>query len=262
MPCCIVRLASDSPDDGWVYPTVATTYISGGRSGDTYFKDFIAAVEGLCLPPVDPSFIGVLGPIIMIPWDQPGYEDEDFYTLHAVTGEVDVYCASGYHFEPPSLDTDVTLSCMSNGMWMDPDAMTIRRCVKNKLSCDWPLDDLGALYCEPAIPVLQDLIVSTGAWQVPSIIVPPSSTCRYGPSSVGVCVVPLSDVGRISMALFSPLIAFGLLAVILMMQLAARTAISLGPQVGGAAWCIAGCSFHLSPTIGQERPPQPKVTVI
>ena len=156
------------PNDGWLWPPVPTTYISGGQSGITYCNDFITVFESLCLPPVDPSFRDVLGPILMVPWNQPGYEDDDFFTLHAVTGEVEVRCDTGYHFDPPALDTDVTLSCMANGMWMVPDAFTIQRCVRKQLPCEWPLDDLGELYCMPVLPLIQDLSVTSGNWQAPT----------------------------------------------------------------------------------------------
>jgi hypothetical protein len=45
-------------------------------------------------------------------------------------------------------------------------------------------------------------------------------------SYAGVCIVPLSDAGRLVMALLSPLIAFGLLAVVALLQYAARAALS------------------------------------
>jgi hypothetical protein len=39
-------------------------------------------------------------------------------------------------------------------MWMDYTVLTIRRCVRDKLNCTFPLADLGGLYCEPALPII------------------------------------------------------------------------------------------------------------
>jgi hypothetical protein len=131
---------------------------SGGRSGSVFYNDWITTHQGRCLPPVDPSFAAALGPVRLGPLTQalrwnfhttgtarPYVRDDD---------RIRIGCQHGHHLEPPSKEAEATLYCTPNGMWMDLDAFTIRRCVRNVLNCSAPLVDVGDVYCAPPPPVI------------------------------------------------------------------------------------------------------------
>ena len=141
-----------------------TTYFGGGYSGSVFYNDWLTTHEVRCFPPVDPSFADVLGAITLEPLQLDSTNRE--YVNGTFSSSADarfgrqsirISCAHGHHFEPPLLDSRASITCQGNGMWMDESVLTIRRCVKNKLNCSWPLTDLGGLYCEPALPILQEL---------------------------------------------------------------------------------------------------------
>jgi hypothetical protein len=126
---------------------------AGGRSGETFFNDWITQHDGRCLHPHDPSYASLLGNasslLLLSYWGV--FMDASWE--HTVT----VACAPGFHFEPPSLDAETTLTCMSSGVWMDTSIRSIRRCARDVLTCSWPLADLGGLDCEPALPLLTEM---------------------------------------------------------------------------------------------------------
>jgi hypothetical protein len=133
-----------------------------------YNNDFINTVKGRCLPPTDPSYLSTLGPVDIVVGNlspnNPNLVGGTFSTLNEnlVSGGLDlsVVCRAGYHFEPPSRDSWQVFSCFPNGVWMDPDILSIRRCVKDRLNCSYPLADLGGLWCEPMLPVLSEVRAS------------------------------------------------------------------------------------------------------
>ena len=45
-------------------------------------------------------------------------------------------------------------------MWHDTEARTVRRCVRDALNCTWPLVDIGLEYCQPQLPVVDDIYLS------------------------------------------------------------------------------------------------------
>ena len=71
-----------------------------------------------------------------------------------------MYCPKRYHFEPPSIYEYAQLWCQGDGMWTDPAAHTVRRCVRDVLNCTWPLVDLGLEYCQPTQAVVSNVYVS------------------------------------------------------------------------------------------------------
>ena len=105
---------------------------------------------------MDPSFADALGPVQLIVDDAlrqllsgGSYFPPTFSTTTEPIGPLAIACLSGHHFEPPSLDSQRPVVCAPNGLWVDADILSVRRCVKDRLSCRFPLADLGGLYCEP-----------------------------------------------------------------------------------------------------------------
>lgn len=140
----------------------ASTWTSGGRSGTHYYNDVMLSLPMRCWLPDDPSYRAALGPT---QWQPPLTRATDHWWQWvdgtAETGTyVVVFCPTGYHLEPPSIDFYVTLYCQADGMWMDPAANTVRRCVRNVLNCTLPLVDVGLEYCQPVLPIVSDVFVS------------------------------------------------------------------------------------------------------
>ena len=170
---------------------------SGGQSGSTFYSDWIQTVKARCLPPIDPSFLSTLGPVTLIITDLTA--TQVYYTLDSFPTATDhplpltVACQSGHHFEPPSRDTWRPLICAPNGVWMDADILSIRRCVKDRLRCDYPLADVGGLWCEPVLPVIREVrakyVDATGA-------------SRSAPSVDVVTLVELPVTGGVSLSLY------------------------------------------------------------
>ena len=131
----------------------AATWTSGGRSGGQYFNDVILSISPPCLSPTDPSYLAALGPM-QLAWPL----EPSFWTFAGLWTVG--YCPANFHLEPPSSEVFAFLTCEGDSMWMDEDANTVRRCVRDRLSCTWPLVDLGLDYCQPAPPVVQDVYVS------------------------------------------------------------------------------------------------------
>ena len=68
------------------------------------------------------------------PWSTPDDALESFFWESRGTATYNILrvdCAPRYPFWPPSLDSKVVVQCMSNGMWMDPALLSIRRCVRD-----------------------------------------------------------------------------------------------------------------------------------
>ena len=140
---------------------LAHTSLSGGQSGSTYFNDWMTSQRSRCLPPMDPSYLDALGPMRLGPQDGPGSAANNFYAGGSFdvtwANGLSVACVDGFHFEPPSLDSEILLVCAPNAMWMDASIFSMRRCVRDKLRCAYPLADLGGLYCEPELPLIQEV---------------------------------------------------------------------------------------------------------
>ena len=140
---------------------VFNTYHTGGQSGSRFYNDVMLTVKPRCLPPIDPSFRNALGPIVLVDASSL-FKRWLFGGSFATTTEsssiaATVACAVGYHFEPPSLDSQRLIMCAPNGMWMEGSSLTILRCVKDQLHCAYPLADLGGLWCEPALPLITEI---------------------------------------------------------------------------------------------------------
>ena len=161
------------------------SFISGGAASPYHttlhhhHNDFILAMRPRCLPPVDPSYTDALGPIILAPTDYVFDEEWGaFYygnTLSVTETPIvlKVACAAGFHFEPPTTDSEVGLQCGPDGMWVDVDLLSVRRCTRNRLNCTWPLTDLGGYSCEPSPPLIQELHAS---YEVGGVVVSVAET--------------------------------------------------------------------------------------
>ena len=142
--------------DRWVDFTVLA--MSGGRSGDRYLNDWVNINSALCLPPDDPSYLAVLGPVV--PLYNRTIKPQGVKALSPGT-ELDVACASDdYHWEPEEEGYGVWLLCAANGMWVDPFYFTVRRCVRTALQCPPPLEDLGE-GCQLPVPIISRLLVNS-----------------------------------------------------------------------------------------------------
>ena len=142
--------------------------LSGGRSGLQYSAElqFHNVYAFWCLPPNDTSFRDLLGPVRITGdwmakdwkyssdriWGAP-QERRTFYG-----GYLQVECLnSSFHWEPPSREPQLVLFCLSSGVWMDFYSQTIRRCVRQKLSCPPPLVDEGLDSCQFPPPTISSL---------------------------------------------------------------------------------------------------------
>ena len=154
-------------DDVFIGMYFYLSHTSGGQSGTgpaSYLNDFITTTAKRCLPPVDPSFRAALGPIQLIIneqltqyWDEEGFASTFPTITDPYASALTITCPPHHHFEPPSLDSQRPIICAANGLWMDPDSLTIRRCVRDHLPCSFPLTDLGGLYCEPMLPLITEV---------------------------------------------------------------------------------------------------------
>ena len=150
----------------WGLPSMQmqTSYLSGGQSGSTFHNDWMSIMRARCLPPTDPSFLQALGPMRIVPRNgalsKAVFEWNAFATygqVRLVEYKLLVSCAEGSHFEPPSMDSERWLTCAPNGMWLDEEILSIRRCMPDRLRCKYPLTDLGGTQCEPLLPVMMEL---------------------------------------------------------------------------------------------------------
>jgi hypothetical protein len=105
-----------------------------------------------CLLPTDPSYHDALGPMQILQLD-------DMKGWYQVNAQTTTRCLDGYHFEPPQRESHAPLYCSNVGMWMDWEAMTVRRCVQDKLNCSFPLVDLGFEDCQQPAPMIYSLLV-------------------------------------------------------------------------------------------------------
>ena len=162
-----------------------STIVSGGRSGDTYSSEWVSYQEAQCWWPEDPSYFGTLGAIRFVSlvtsgdrlfnyvrfWLAPGERalGDGFYVRADTLGAfhaadpVEVDCAAGWHFEPPLLpaaDTAV-LTCAATSEWVDVQLGGVRRCVRDREDCAWPLVDAGYSACVEPLPVLRSVAVYT-----------------------------------------------------------------------------------------------------
>ena len=132
-----------------------STWTSGGRSGSRYYNDVVLSLPLRCPLPDDPSYRSALGPMH---WQPPLASADTRWKWAEGTAEVGTmlvgYCASGYHLEPPLLNSYVWLHCRQDGMWMDIDSRTVLRCVRDEHNCTWPLVDLGLAHCQPVLPLV------------------------------------------------------------------------------------------------------------
>jgi hypothetical protein len=143
---------------------VTSVFVSGGRSGEEFYNDFILQQMARCLPPIDPSFFDAMGPMevltisptMMLSFNRTGsVPPHNSDSLQTGVGLLKVACQAGFHFEPPLVgDSETTLHCAPNGLWMDMAALTIRRCVPDELNCTVLLHDLGGRYCVPRPPII------------------------------------------------------------------------------------------------------------
>ena len=139
--------------------TVGQRIVSGGRTSGTPLNDWITMGEVRCLPPDDPSYLTLLGPVRIVQSDAVRGGPDSSY---AVRDSVMVDCVSRYHFEPPLVLLSLAeFQCGPNGVWLDADLPTIRHCVANApLNCTAPLNDTGELYCQPPVPTVSSINAS------------------------------------------------------------------------------------------------------
>ena len=143
---------------------VGLKVVSGGRSGNRSFSDWIAMMEVRCLPPDDPSFLPLLGALRWWYTTQPSPDplrDASF----GQRDRLSVACLPQSHFEPRLERVDEALFvCGPSGIWLDTDLQTIRACIQNEpLNCTAPLVDTGGLYCQPGRPFITRLSISAAA---------------------------------------------------------------------------------------------------
>ena len=128
---------------------ISETVVSGGRSGQSFLSDWLSVHELRCLPPNDPSFLPVLGPLTLLVGEPAAsYAEGDVLV---------VQCQSGHHAEPAQEASEVELTCAPDGLWQDYNVLTIRRCVPDTLRCRPPLQDRGLGLCEPPLPSITSL---------------------------------------------------------------------------------------------------------
>ena len=140
----------------------SSTVVSGGRASGVFLSDWVEMGEARCLPPDDPSFLPVLGPLQLSTSQASADPMED--ASYTVMQSVRVRCAAHYHFEPRLQSAQVTLFCGPNGLWLDLDLSSVRVCVPNPpLNCTAPLVDLGGAHCELPRPFLSSLAAADGS---------------------------------------------------------------------------------------------------
>ena len=133
--------------------TVGSSIVSGGRSSSGPLNDWIQLGETRCLPPDDPSFLSVLGPIQLVSasLSERNVADVSFGQKELVQ----VQCLPTFRFEPLPLRgaQQTTFTCAPNGLWLDDELLMPRPCVQNPpLNCSAGLVDLGGEFCEPPRP--------------------------------------------------------------------------------------------------------------
>ena len=136
--------------------TFGQTIVSGGRRGGLYLSDWLSITETRCLPPDDPSFLAALGPVQLRVLNDEEPDDLQFNS-YVQSALVHVVCPHRFHFEPASEST-VNLFCAPNGLWIDDQLLTIRRCVRDRLNCTAPGEERDGA-CAPPIPVIRSIRV-------------------------------------------------------------------------------------------------------
>ena len=121
---------------GWYGQVV----ISGGRTGELYYNDWIELGSQKCFSVTDPSYRAVLGPV----------EWEDTFDPLRQGVRRQARCADGYHWEPPTRDfrRTTTLTCAPNGVWLSYELLTVQTCRPDALNCSYPYVDLGFEECQ------------------------------------------------------------------------------------------------------------------
>ena len=137
--------------------------VSGGRRAGEALSDWLLMAETRCLPPSDAGFLSLLGPLSWSSQADSPLSDGDAASF-AQAAKVTAYCAPGFSFSPPVQEVAyTTMFCGPNGLWLDTELLTVRRCLPNApLTCQPPLTNQGGPYCEPARPQLL-LITADGA---------------------------------------------------------------------------------------------------
>ena len=121
--------------------------ISGGRSGDEYFNDWIAVGPARCAPPDSPQFRRALGPGLQLYSMDDRYDAELGRDDVPEWGDATVACADGYHWEPAQRRLQLTLFCAPDSMWSSDASRSVPVCVKNAFNCTFPYMDLGYSRC-------------------------------------------------------------------------------------------------------------------
>ena len=159
-----------------------THIISGGLGGDgvTASNDWITYTPQHCLNPMDPSYAGLLGAgaITSDGGEFVHHAVEQLYSttvagivyysndpsLYAPGDRVRWRCADGRRFEPLRRLDSVELTCMANGLWMDAQLGSTRRCVPSRLQCIWPTWDDGGEECADPTPYVTSIrLINTHA---------------------------------------------------------------------------------------------------
>ena len=97
-------------DELLLYPSLVIH--SGGRSGECYSSDWMLALQPRCLPPEDPSFERLLGPMRPTGEVYEGLAEEVRLTgSYEVGVYLAVTCAEGYHLEPTAVDAEYNPAC-------------------------------------------------------------------------------------------------------------------------------------------------------
>ena len=112
-----------------LFRVAGETVISGGMVGGLASSDWIVATAVRCLPPNDPSFATVLGPVQVMSHFP---EWASVYTFrnkaagsYPVLTQLPVNCPAGYHLQPPTLWAEAVITCAPSGMWLDSSAFAI-----------------------------------------------------------------------------------------------------------------------------------------
>ena len=127
--------------------------LSAGRSGDTFYNDWITLCSQGCMPVDDPLYRQSLGRV------EPVRTQADVQRSYQPGHAISARCGAGLHWEPPAKNDQVSLQCGANGMWMNYELMTVQSCQPDthKLNCTHPLVDRGFEKCEVVTPRITGL---------------------------------------------------------------------------------------------------------
>ena len=134
--------------------------LSGGQTGAGFSSDWLTFPTACCPPPSDPSYRLLLGNG-SIPDGELRLLVEAQCVSHLVTPIVPWRCADGFHIEPPQPQEgrEAQLKCLHTQLWVDASSGVLSTCVRDRLSCAFPLVDVGDEACVLPAPRITALSI-------------------------------------------------------------------------------------------------------